>query len=114
MAGTEHERRRFVTRHDVEDAAAAGRSVVLGGRDLLTDEAAQRAMDLGVQVERPGGPGGRTSPSRPAAGAPAAGASAGASDDQLRRAVRAAVVAELGREPAGLDAVIDRVLARRR
>lgn len=118
MAGTEHERRRFVTRHDVEDAAAAGRPVVLGGRDLLTDEAAQRAMDLGVQVERQGGPGARTSPSRPAAGPPvstgAAGASGGASDDQLRRAVRAAVVAELGREPADLDAVIDRVLARRR
>jgi hypothetical protein len=35
------------------------------------------------------------------------------SDADLRRAVRAAVVAELGSEPPGLDAVIDRVLARR-
>lgn len=118
MAGTEHERRRFVTRHDVEDAAAAGRSVVLGGRDLLTDEAAQRAMDLGVRVERTGdrsapgaAAGSSAASSRPASAASAASA---ASDDQLRRAVRAAVVAELGREPAGLGAAIDRVLGRRR
>ncbi len=110
MAATEHERRRFVTRTDVEDAAAAGRPVVVGGRDVLTDEAAQRAMDLGVPVERSGGPAraGRapssgSGPTRPAA-----------TEDELRRAVRAAVVAELGREPDGLDAAIDRVLARRR
>ena len=113
MAGTEHERRRFITRHDVEDAAAAGRSLQVRGRDVLTDEAAQRARDLGVAVERegrgstarPGGTGPATSP----AGAPSGGAPA-----DLRRAVRAAVVAELGSEPPGLDAAIDRVLARRR
>ena len=50
--GHRHERRRFVTRHDVEDAAASGQPIRLRGRDLLTDEAAQRAMDLGVTVER--------------------------------------------------------------
>lgn len=113
MAGTEHERRRFITRHDVEDAAAAGRALQVRGRDVLTDEAAQRARDLGVAVERegrggtarPGGTGPATSP----AGSPPGGAPA-----DLRRAVRAAVVAELGSEPPGLDAAIDRVLARRR
>lgn len=115
MARTEPERRRFVTRHDVEDAAAAGRSVVVRGRDVLTDEAAQRAQDLGVRIEREtaGGSGGGAG--RPAAGGGTTPGRAGppASPDQLRRAVRAAVVAELGREPAGLDAAIDRVLARR-
>ncbi|MFP5253479.1 MAG: hypothetical protein ACLGH4_06745 [Actinomycetes bacterium] len=113
MAATEHQRRRFVTRHDVEDAAAAGRSVVLTGRDTLTDEAAQRAMDLGVAIEREGAVGRAVRPSS-GAGATSTGPGAGASGDQLRRAVRAAVVAELGHEPAGLDAAIDRVLARRR
>lgn len=108
MAGTEHERRRFVTRHDVEDAAAAGRPVQLHGRDVLTDEAAQRAMDLGVAVEREGGAGSaRSTP-------PSTASSSGSgSAEDLRRAVRAAVVAELGTEPAGLDAAIERVLGRR-
>lgn len=118
MARTDPGRRRFITRHDVEDAAAAGRSLNVGGRDTLTDEAAQRARDLGVTIERQGGTGGGVVSSRSASGMTtggmAGGAGAGATDEQLRRAVRAAVVAELGSEPAGLDAAIDRVLARRR
>ncbi len=109
MAGTEQERRRFLTRHDVEDAAAAGRPVQLRGRDVLTDEAAQRAMDLGVAIEREGGQGStkRAPASRPSS-------TATGSTDDLKRAVRVAVVAELGTEPAGLDAAIERVLQRRR
>lgn len=113
MARTEPGRRRFITRHDVEDAAAAGRPLVVAGRDTLTDEAAQRARDLGVAIERQGAPVPEGTPSRPASGSASPGADAAASDQQLRRAVRAAVVAELGQEPAGLDAAIDRVLARR-
>lgn len=109
MARTEHEPRRFITRHDIEDAAAAGRPVVVRNRDVLTDEAAQRAMDLGVSVEREG-----AQPARRTAAAPPAPATRSIPEDQLRSAVRAAVVAELGREPAGLDAAIDRVLSRRR
>ena len=124
MAGSErgdrHERRRFITRHDVEDAADAGQPIRVRGRDVLTDEAAQRADDLGVAVEREGAGGGRSA-TRSAASAspasasasPASGGSANASPDDLRRAVRAAVVAELGSEPPGLDAAIDRVLQRR-
>lgn len=115
MAGTRqgdrHEQRRFITRHHVEDAAASGQPVRVQGRDILTDEAAQRARDLGVTVERDQGvrppPGSAPKPAspRPADGAPP--------DPVLRRAVRAAVVAELGAEPAGLDDVIERVLTSR-
>ena len=126
MAVTEHGRRRFITRHDVEDAAAAGRSLVVQGRDVLTDEAAQRALDLGVVIERPGGRqrGGGSAAGSGSAGSGSAGSGrtggqggsprrASAGQDELRKAVRAAVVAELGREPDGLDAAIDRVLGRR-
>lgn len=109
MAAPELPRRRFVTRHDVEDAAAQGRSIDLGERDVLTAEAAQRARDLGVSVASSGT--GRT------AGVSAGGSStttgAGGTETDLRRAVRAAVVAELGAEPPGLDDAIDRVLRRR-
>jgi hypothetical protein len=119
MAGTENpdqfRRRRFVTRHDVEDAAASGHPIRLQGRDVITSEAAQRAADLGVRIERDEGassaPGSlaRTSPSP----APSAAAAPAASDAALRRAVRAAVVAELGSAPVQLDEVIDRVLKSR-
>ncbi|GAA4398399.1 hypothetical protein GCM10023168_04420 [Fodinibacter luteus] len=99
-------RRRFVTRHHVEDAARSGTPIVVSGRDVVTDEAAQRAEDLGVRIEREGAarrtPGG---PPAPAAGPPAT--------EALRAAVRSAVVAELGREPEGLEAAIDRALRRR-
>ena len=111
------EARRFVTRHDVEDAHAAGRPVQLRGRDVLTHEAAQRARDLGVAVERDGtGSGGWSRGGAGSAGSGAGEAGAGGrgaapvSTAALRAARTAAVVAELGREPAGLDAAIDRVL----
>jgi hypothetical protein len=103
-------RRRFVTRVDVEDAHRAGHAVTLGPTDVITHEAAQRAADLGVQVERPP----RSAP--PTASGPALPplvADPVAPDDRLRAAVRAAVLAELGAEPPGLDAAIDSVLARR-
>lgn len=102
------ERRRFLTRHDVEDAHAAGLPVRLSGRDVLTHEAAQRVRELGVAVEREGAPG-RSTPAAPAA-SPAVIA---ASTADLRGAVRTAVIAELGVEPPNLDAVIDGVLRAR-
>jgi len=49
----------------------------------------------------------------PAPGSPVAPAAIAASQDELRSAVRAAVIAELGSEPPGLDSVIDRVLKSR-
>jgi hypothetical protein len=114
MGATEQDtrfpRRRFITRHDVEDAAAAG-VLTLSGRDVITHEAAQRARDLGVQIVREGD----LRAAVPSTGAQPAspGGPSGESTDALRRAVRAAVVAELGSVPANLDAAIDRVLNRR-
>lgn len=116
MGATEHQRtyrgdqprRRFVTRTDVEDAAAAGRALHLGPRDVLTHEAAQRARDLGVALEREGARP-MAPPASPAS--PASSASSTEPPGALRAAVRRAVVAELGHEPPGLDAAIDRVLA---
>ena len=112
MAGPEpgraFERRRFITRQQVEDAAASGQPLRVQGRDVVTDEAAQRAADLGVRIERDGTPA-RTSPTGPSRTA-AAAPPVTTSDADLRRAVRSAVIAELGTEPPGLDAAIDRVL----
>jgi hypothetical protein len=99
-------RRRFITRHDVEDAVRSGTPIVVSGRDVVTDEAAQRAEDLGVRIERER-PAGRSAPTAPAP------VGASPSTDAVRTAVYAAVVAELGREPDGLAAVIDRVMSRR-
>jgi hypothetical protein len=96
--GADQPRRRFITRTHVEDAAVAGGPVRVGPRDVVTDEAAQRAADLGVVIERDRA---------------RAAAVAGVSGEGLRRAVRAAVVAELGHEPARLDQVIDDVLKAR-
>ena len=119
MAGTEHggrhERRRFITRQHVEDAAASGQPVRAQGRDVVTDEAAQRAEDLGVRIERDQAPATVSGSTAKATASTATSKPAphGASDAVLRRAVRAAVVAELGTETPGLDLVIDRVLKSR-
>lgn len=100
MAGST---RRFVTRADVEDAAKAGRTMQVGARDVVTDEATTRARDLGVTLTR----------SESAGDGPRTAAAPTADSAALRRAVRAAVISELGREPAGLDAALDRALSRR-
>ncbi len=118
MAASEHDRpkrRRFITRHDVEDAASSGQPIRLGSRDVVTSEAATRATDLGVQIERdqvtgttPGSP-----VKTPASVSPPSARASVTSDADLRRAVRAAVVAELGSEAPGLDLAIDKVLKAR-
>ncbi|WP_197687801.1 hypothetical protein, partial [Nocardioides sp. XL1] len=72
MGATEARRRRFITRHDVEDAARSGQPIRASGRDVVTDEAAQRAEDLGVRIER-GEPGrAAAAPAPPPAAPPAA------------------------------------------
>jgi hypothetical protein len=124
-------RRRFVTRVDVETAHRSGEAVTLGPDDVITHEAAQRAADLGVEVVRPvrsappkvTGPGLRPLVADPVPARRPDGSETGsarrqgrgaAGEGRLREAVRAAVVAELGTEPPGLDAVIDAVLDRHR
>jgi len=119
MAGTEHVRRheprRFITRHHVEDAAASGQPIRVQGRDVVTDEAAQRAADLGVPIERDPADQMRSGSTAMTVSstAPSTAEAPRASDAELRRAVHAAVVAELGMETPGLDLVIDRVLKSR-
>ncbi|MCA1781537.1 MAG: hypothetical protein ABR500_09495 [Dermatophilaceae bacterium] len=99
-------RRRFITRHHVEDAALSGTPIRVSGRDVVTDEAAQRAEDLGVRIER-------ERPTRPTPGEAPVPAGASPTPEELKAAVRQAVVAELGREPEGLTAAIDRAMKRR-
>ena len=121
MAGTEqadrYERRRFITRHDVEDAAASCQPIRLKERDVITSEAAQRAADLGVAIDRVRAAGDAfgSSAVTPTSTAPSAAGPGERSSSavDLRHAVRAAVLAELGSEPPGLDTVIDRVLKSR-
>lgn len=100
-------RRRFITRHHVEDAVRSGTPIVVSGRDVVTDEAAQRAEDLGVRIERERPPGVVTPKTEPTP------ADTQPTNDAVRQAVRSAVVTELGREPEGLAAAIDRVMRRR-
>lgn len=118
MAATESDRyprRRFVTRHDVEDAASSGLPIRLRDRDVVTGEAAQRAVDLGVRIERDQAAGAMRGASArpPSLTAPTTAVTPETSDADLRGAVRSAVVAELGSEVPGLDQAIDRVLKAR-
>ena len=80
--------RRIITAVDIDSLARAGEGrLQLGPQDLLTDMAAARARDLGIEVCS-------TAPAPP-----------------LAAQVHAGVVAALGHEPAGLAALIERVLA---
>lgn len=114
--------RRFVTAEDIDELAAAGRfHLEVDARTTLTDLARERANDRGVAIVEVEQAAGAASARRSVPGArvgDGAGVSRGASvgagvDDvprrRLRAAVRAAVVAELGTAPDGLDAAIGRV-----
>jgi len=99
--------RRFVTAEDIDELAAAGGSrLEVDARTTLTDLARERANDRGVAiVEVEHAP----APQRGARTPSGAGA---IPRRQLRAALRAAVVAELGATPDGLDAAIGRVFDR--
>lgn len=99
--------RRFITKRDIEDYARAGVKLLeLDDNTVITDEARQRASDLGVQVRKVA----QAQPLPPAPLPPAPAAAA----DALVRQVRAAVIAQLGAAPADLDAIIARVLGQMR
>jgi hypothetical protein len=133
--------RRFITARDIDDLFDRGeRELRIEATTVLTDVARERARERGVTVtaasagtapgDRPpsgSGPSGATA-SRPGGGdpaavrapsaevAPAVAATApgedGPSRRQLRAAVRAAVIAEFGTTPEGIDAAIGRVFDR--
>lgn len=128
----ERGRRRFVTTRQVEDARDAGAPLLLAPRDVITDEARQRARDLGVEVrrEKAGEPAGAVSapaaapasaatpePAAASAPTPAPAPSPGAvspvlGEDGLREIVVRALREELGDVEADLEAVYDAVMAR--
>jgi hypothetical protein len=85
--------RRFLTKRDIEDLAAAGTTrIELDAQTVVTDVARDRARELGVQL------------------VPAAGTMPPPETGELHARVRAAVIARLGSTPADLDAVITRLL----
>jgi hypothetical protein len=112
--------RRFITKQDVDDLADRGVLEVDVDRTVtVTDLAREHARSRGVRFVEvadaappTASPAGGASP--PAAGAAsAAGSAAAPSAGELRARVRAAVIAQLGGEPQGLDRIIDRVLGER-
>ena len=85
--------RRFLTKRDIEDLAAAGTTrIELDAQTVVTDVARDRARELGVQL------------------VPAAGTMPPPETGEHQARVRAAVIARLGITPADLDAVITRLL----
>ena len=133
--------RRFITARDIDDLFDRGeRELRVDATTVLTDVARERARERGVTVTStaagpapaarpPSGSGASdATASRPGGGdpaavrahsaevAPAAVATAASEDGptrrQLRAAVRAAVIAEFGATPEGIDAAIGRVFDR--
>lgn len=112
--------RRFITKQDIDEAADAGRDALdVDDLTTITDLAREHARDRGVRIVETGRGGARAGAVGAAAAtaaAPATGSSAGTGGSaapraaEVRREVRAAVIARLGHAPEQLDAVIDRVL----
>ena len=94
--------KRFLTKRDIDEYAECGvMEVVVDDDTVLTDLARDRAMDLGVRLIRVQGTGqGAEKLERGAA-----------QENDVRRRVRAAVIANLGGAPPGLEAIITRVLS---
>jgi hypothetical protein len=106
--------RRFITARDIDDLCDRGESELrVEPSTVLTDLARERARERGLTVTA-GGTGVAPAEARRAA---TATASSDPGDDgvtrrQLRAAVRAAVIAEFGTTPEGIDAAIGRVFDR--
>jgi hypothetical protein len=100
-------RRRFITKAEIDALADRGETTFAYGRDVtITDLAREHARARGVRLVSTDD--GEARPARPAAPV-----SAAEDADEVRAAVRSAVIGRLGEVPAGLDAIIDRVLAAR-
>lgn len=98
--------RRFLTRDTIDDLIAEGRtSYELGPDDVVTHHARDHARSKEFRLVPPGeSPG--TSPAAPTKVAAAVPKESGVT----RQQVRDAVVAALGRVPAGLDEIIDKAM----
>ncbi len=92
--------RRFITERDIAAYAAQGMKELVVEPDMvLTDLAVERARAAKICLIHP------------EAGEAAPAAPAGAtSKDEIHARVRAAVIARLGSEPEGLDAIIKGIL----
>ena len=89
---------KFLTERDIEESASQGvTEILLDPHIRVTDLARETAQRLGVKLVSMGEP-------------TASSLSAPATASDLHDQVRAAVISQLGMEPDGLDAVIDRVL----
>lgn len=99
--------RRVITVEDIDRLLSQGGTELQLSPDAIVTALAQdHARDRGVRLVR-----GDAAPQPPAAERPAEPPAAPAEDIEADRAlVRRAVVAVLGREPEGLDAVIARVV----
>jgi hypothetical protein len=94
--------RRFITERDIAAYAAQGmRELVVEPDMVLTDMARERARAAKIRLVCP------ESVSGPVAGAPAAQPAA---TGDVHAQIRAAVIARLGSEPEGLDAIIKGIL----
>ncbi len=86
---------KFLTEQDIEQAASQGiTEIPLNANTRVTDLARDAAQRHGIRFVEPDQ---MAAPAQPPT-------------SELHRQVRAAVVSQLGMEPAGLDAVIERVL----
>jgi hypothetical protein len=90
--------KKFLTAQDIEQAASQGvTEITLDRNTKLTDLAREAAQRLGVRFVDAGQV---AAPDAPSTSTPPA----------LHQQIRAAVIAQLGAEPAGLDEIIKRVL----
>jgi hypothetical protein len=98
--------RRFITKADIDELADRGETTLeLDARATITDLAREHAQQRGVRVVRAAD---AHAPAAATHDAPASATEPGS--DEVRAAVRSAVIGRLGEVPGGLDAAIDRVL----
>ncbi|SIQ58546.1 hypothetical protein SAMN05920897_11144 [Alkalispirochaeta americana] len=104
--------KRFITARDIDELTERGETeLCLDANTVVTDVARERARERGVSLRR--GEGVAAQQDAPVSPAAAGSLEAAPADAALAAAVRRAVVAHLGHEPAGLQGVIARILQKR-
>jgi hypothetical protein len=101
--------RRFITKIEIDELADRGEVVLeVDDRTTVTDLAREHARQRGVRLVRNEG-----HPGEAGTEALAPASATDPSADEVRAAVRSAVLGQLGEVPPGLDRAIDRVLGQR-